>query len=376
MSKTQLASSPKEVEVVNIYTTEASSSLASELQGAFLKLQETGSQDDNASLKVETNPKPLQDYENPFNVPVRFAEGYIKLLTGNTRNTKVFVPGDSTEAKADIKGNIVLFHGYGEHSTRYIHVANYFTKNGFRVVAMDHQFHGKDKDFVGQKITKQGSFETFYADAAAMLEQVGKAFASASEPLFAMGHSMGGLITLNACLKLQGEKAQQLNLKGVIFSAPAFLLPAVKGLGSLYKRPTAVLTGTVNAVMPSFAFAAVPAKLLTRSKEVLTTVPKDKLNFGNKMSCNFLRVFIKETRECLFKENGNATKLTLPFIIFQSDQDKAVDPVGAKKMMEKSTVEDKTLVEMNDCLHEILNDSEEQRNKMLQNIVDWISERK
>ena len=44
-----------------------------------------------------------------------------------------------------IKAVICLVHGFGEHSSRYVHVADFFTKNNYALLAFDLRGHGKSK---------------------------------------------------------------------------------------------------------------------------------------------------------------------------------------------------------------------------------------
>ena len=41
------------------------------------------------------------------------------------------------------KAVICLVHGFGEHSSRYEHVAQFFTDNNYAVIAYDHRGHGR-----------------------------------------------------------------------------------------------------------------------------------------------------------------------------------------------------------------------------------------
>ncbi len=41
------------------------------------------------------------------------------------------------------RGTILLVHGFGEHCSRYSHLARFFNEKGFRVVGFDHRGHGQ-----------------------------------------------------------------------------------------------------------------------------------------------------------------------------------------------------------------------------------------
>ncbi|MFA7267402.1 MAG: alpha/beta fold hydrolase, partial [Candidatus Nanopelagicales bacterium] len=90
------------------------------------------------------------------------------------------------------KACVVLFHGYGDHSARYVKVAQNLNAVGISVYGMDFQGHGRSGGGRGYI----HSFNDFVYDAKTVIESV-----SASQPkvpLFVLGHSIGGLVIVNA----------------------------------------------------------------------------------------------------------------------------------------------------------------------------------
>ena len=47
------------------------------------------------------------------------------------------------EPKADVAAHVLIVHGLGEHSGRYVHVGKFFAEAGFRTVAFDLRGHGR-----------------------------------------------------------------------------------------------------------------------------------------------------------------------------------------------------------------------------------------
>ncbi|MFF2091657.1 alpha/beta hydrolase [Paenibacillus sp. NPDC058174] len=118
------------------------------------------------------------------------------------------------------RGVVCLLHGMGEHGDRYAHVAARLTAEGFAVLAMDQQGHGRTAGSRGY----MPSIET-------TVSYVGKLLDAASErypglPRYLYGHSMGGNVILNAALRLKPD------IQGVIATSPwlrlAFSPPAVQ----------------------------------------------------------------------------------------------------------------------------------------------------
>ena len=318
--------------------------------------------------KINNSPPPLKEWDNPFGAGVNFVEGYVDLKTGNKRCVKLWQPKGDSAAKA----TVVLFHGYGEHSLRYLHVTEHLTENGFRVVGMDHAFHGRDKSFKGYKITQLDNMDVFFEDAAACLQMVSESFPE--HPMFVLAHSMGGLISMKACLKLQGE-AEKYRLRGIVFSAPAFHVPPIAGAISLYSSFTEGFTGFAQRLAPGMKMNGVTIKNLTREKKVVEANKKDDLCFGDRGSLKFFRNMILETKRSLYKGEGDGAKFKIPFVIFQGSKDKAVSPKGSKKFFENCKIEDKEYVEMKGCFHEVLNEIEPHRSEMMNKMVDWMTKR-
>lgn len=90
--------------------------------------------------------------------------------------------------------HLVLTHGAGEHSGRYERVGRQFADAGIAVTAYDHRGHGASSG-------RRGDVERWTdltADAGRMV--AGAREAAAAAPVALMGHSMGGLIVLDAVL--------------------------------------------------------------------------------------------------------------------------------------------------------------------------------
>lgn len=90
--------------------------------------------------------------------------------------------------------HLVLVHGAGEHSGRYGEVARRFADAGIAVLAYDHRGHGASSG-------RRGDVERWTdltGDAGRMVDEVRDR--AADKPVALMGHSMGGLIVLDAVL--------------------------------------------------------------------------------------------------------------------------------------------------------------------------------
>ena len=111
------------------------------------------------------------------------------------------------------RADVVLAHGYAEHSGRYEHVAARLVQAGLTVWALDHQGHGKSQGERGDIL----SWDHAVADLDLLVDEV-KA-AGEGRPTFLVGHSMGGAISLAYA------EAHQARLAGLSLSAPAIVIP-------------------------------------------------------------------------------------------------------------------------------------------------------
>jgi len=120
----------------------------------------------------------------------------------------------------ELQAVVCIIHGMGEHSGRYMHVAELITEQGMAVMAMDQQGHGRS----GGKRGHMQSLESAIEDAAKLIDEAAGQYAGV--PVFLYGHSMGGNVVLNCALRLKPR------IKGLIVSSPwlrlAFAPPAVK----------------------------------------------------------------------------------------------------------------------------------------------------
>ena len=114
------------------------------------------------------------------------------------------------------KAIILLIHGLGEHSTRYQHVAEFFTHHGIAILTCDRIGHGKSAGKRGH--VKR--YEYVFDDIVKLHSEASRRCPSV--PVFLYGHSMGGGIVIDYLLN-----KKHTGLKGVIATSP-LLEPAIQ----------------------------------------------------------------------------------------------------------------------------------------------------
>ncbi|MBT8212626.1 MAG: lysophospholipase [Acidimicrobiia bacterium] len=123
---------------------------------------------------------------------------------------------------ANPKASLLLVHGLGEHSGRYLHVGERLAEGGYDTMAFDLRGHGETEE-PGHVET----FEHYLDDVAALLTEL-------DGPTVLLGHSMGGLISIRYAVSDRPQPDY------LVLSAPALdaEIPA-------YKRVAARLLGRV-----------------------------------------------------------------------------------------------------------------------------------
>src|SRR5271165_6591424 len=128
---------------------------------------------------------------------------------------------------------VVIVHGLGEHSGRYVHVGRFFAEAGFRTIAFDLRGHGRSD---GKPV-----FIRRYEELASDVDRVVNRLIG--NPAFLFGHSFGAQLVLWTVQHFQFE------LKGLI-SSSAWL-----ALAHAPPRWQVVVAKKLNRRIPDLRFA-------------------------------------------------------------------------------------------------------------------------
>lgn len=252
------------------------------------------------------------------------------------------------EKYATPKGIILLIHGLGEHSSRYQHVAAFFTHYGFAILTCDRSGHGKSSGKRGH-IAK---YSEVYDDIVKLHSEATRRHPNI--PVFLYGHSMGGGIVIDYLLN-----KKHTGLKGVIATSP-LLEPAFKPPAFLL-----FLGKLIRPIYPKFTQDnQLDANLISRDKLVVDAYVNDPLNHGKVTS---------ETAIGMLKSGKNSLKtvdkVNLPLLLIHGSKDGITSSAATQKFAQKATG-DITLKIWEGGYHELHNEPE--KLEVLDYIYQWI----
>jgi len=278
---------------------------------------------------------------------INHQEGFFDGIRGAKTYYQCWLP------EVEPKSVLLVIHGLAEHSGRYMHVVNYFVPLGYAIYALDHLGHGKSEGtrvLVNQFEDFTGPLKTYFD--MVYLEQPEK-------PIFLVGHSLGGLISSRHLLD------HQANYAGAILSGP-LVRPS--------NCPSPFLLSLLKIV------AAVAPKLGVRQLEsdVMSTDPKevdeyvsDPLVHPGKVTAGISAAMFNAMKYV----TNHASEITLPLLIVQGGADATVDPAGAWLLHDTVGASDKTIKVYEDYYHEVFNEPKARRDKVFQDIQDWLEVR-
>jgi len=251
------------------------------------------------------------------------------------------------------KGRMVIAHGVGEHSGRYMNVVEKMHPLGISTWALDHRGHGQSSGPKGHV----NSFQEYIENLATFIKLV-KAEADDGK-FFLLGHSMGGLIAANYALKYPET------IDGLIISSPA--------LGMKVKVPVIkeVLGKLMSSIYPGLTLGnELDVTKISHDPEVIEAYEDDAL-VHNRVSARWFTEFLSAMEVA----NRSANTLKVPILMQLAGDDHLVDAPSSQEFFKNLAVEDRTLHVYDGLYHEIYNEMKEDREKVLSDLVTWLTDR-
>lgn len=244
------------------------------------------------------------------------------------------------------KAEVLILHGYAEHSDRYRELAHVFASRGITTVAVDLRGHGRSPGKRGHV----DRFEEYHADVSAALG------ALQHPTRFVLGHSMGGLLALDIFAR------EAHGMRGVVITSP--FLDVATPIPE-FKAMAARILGTY---LPTLALpSGLDAAGLSHDQDVVNAYKRDSMVFSTATGG-----WLREAQRAQQRVRALQSS-ALPMLFVYGDADPIVSPAANRDMAEKLAGKETTVVVRHGELHEVLN--EVNRAELHDRVATWLEER-
>ncbi|MFL6201333.1 MAG: alpha/beta hydrolase [Thermoanaerobaculia bacterium] len=247
------------------------------------------------------------------------------------------------------RARVVLVHGYAEHMGRYAHVIEALNGAGFEVHAFDLRGHGRSEGVRGHVLR----FQDYLDDLDLFLAELPQD----ALPLFLLGHSLGGLLSLRYVLDRPDA-----------FVALAVSSPYLHIATDVHFLKEAVANAASHLAPTLLTKSPIEAKALSHDPAVVEAYIADPLIFKT-----FNARWFFEAREAQEEVLKRAGEVRLPVLMLIGSADPIAEPARSKEVFERLGSADKTLRIYDDFFHEVLNEVGKER--VIRDLVGWLGER-
>ena len=247
----------------------------------------------------------------------------------------------------DAAGTVVIAHGIHEHGGRYQHVGLRLAADGWVVGSLDHRGHGLSGG-------RRGAVERFEDWVTDLDTYIADVLARTPQPVFLVGHSLGGLIACVYALRHADR------LRGLVLSSPAVLPPA-------NLSPSTIRAGRVlSRWAANLPVLALRRDAVSRDPAVVKAYLGDPLVHPGRVRARTGTEILDAT----FEVRHRAAEITLPLLAVQGTIDRLVDPGAAAWIDSHVSSPDHTLRIYEGLYHEVFNEPE--RDVVLDDVVAWL----
>lgn len=251
---------------------------------------------------------------------------------------------------------LVIIHGFGEHSGRYLEALERFSSHGYATFVMDLRGFGRNArvmaDMEDLALVEEDirMFTRFARSEAA-------AAAGSPLPMILLGHSMGGLIALNQLLDHQSDYDL------AITSGPGILPPE-------NASPVLIaISGVLAKLLPRLPVSKLEPRSGTRNEEVMARDESDPLFYEGGFRARTARQLL----DMQLRLKERMREITLPLLALHGEGDRIIAPRATELLVGSVGSSDVSKVTFPVLYHEILNEPE--REIVYQTIFTWADER-
>jgi alpha-beta hydrolase superfamily lysophospholipase len=267
-------------------------------------------------------------------------EGTLKVLDGTELFYRVMKPDGNPKAVT------IVLHGHGDHSGGLQSLHEALITHEYIVYAMDSRGHGKSsgkRGFVRE-------WRDYTEDMGAFRELA--VSENPNLPLYIIGHSMGGVISLDYCLQ------HSEGLAGIVAIAPAISYEAT--------RSEKFLIHLLGKLKPDYALTKPgDASILTRDPEALERIHADTLRHST-VTPGLGRGLM----QAVPRLNAQAHRMTIPFLMQYGLEDQITPPGKLREFFDLVGSEDKQKFEYESVRHRPFEDLGKER--FFEDLINWL----
>lgn len=269
--------------------------------------------------------------------------------------------------KNSIKSLVFISHGYAEYlGDGYDEVAKFWCDEvggGSLVFGHDHVGHGRTT--AGERAMVNDIQELVDPIIAHVKNvQKWKNCGDGHLPIFLVGHSMGGLLSMFCLIQHKELFKGFVGISPLISINPKRATPTNKFLAKQLQRYFPRFT------LPSFMDNNDDSHI-TRNKKFVENIKRDSLRYhrGPKARMGYILI-----RSCE-KLQKNMSKINTPLLILQGREDKLVEPGGAKILYQNVSSVDKECVLYDDAYHNLLVELTDIKKDVHMKTLNWMKKR-
>ena len=242
---------------------------------------------------------------------------------------------------------IVIAHGIGEHSGRYMTIVNHFVPLGYAIYALDHRGHGRSPGKRGHIMR----WEIFREDLKHFMQFVRSE--QGDKSLYLLGHSLGGLMVLDFALHYPH------GLNGVIASSPALAEPNISPALILLSKIMSYIWPalTIKTTLDVTAISHDPAVIEAYQGDPLVH-DRGSARLGTEFGL------------CRKWTLDHAGEFSCPLLIYHGRSDRIVPYQGSVEFFESVNAADKELHLFDNGFHELHHDTDKENLFLL--IENWL----
>ncbi|MEM9548026.1 MAG: lysophospholipase [Bacteroidota bacterium] len=248
------------------------------------------------------------------------------------------------------KANILVVHGYAEHSGRYADTAGVLNRQGYSVYAFDRRGEGES----GGRRAIVNTFSEQVEDLKVVIGKIEKG----EKNLFLYGHSLGGLISTKYVIDYQAE-----GIDGLILSGP-LLMPDEDMSPFLQK-----IAGLVGRLLPFMPVVKVDTSLVTQVEHERKAYDEDPLVFHGSTKARTAFEFLRTMKSV----KKHFSEINIPFLVMHGAADKLSNPKGSQLLYDTAGSKDKTIHIMEGMYHEIMREPDKEN--FFEMMTNWIAAR-